>query len=186
MASRTQRTWVWVGSGSWWWTGKPGVLQSMGLQRVRHDWATELNWSEAQLTLTKEMKVSQLCPTLFNPIDCSTPGFPVLHHLPELAQTHVYWVSDAIQPSHPLLSPSSPALNLSRHRGLFKWVSSSHQWPKYWISASTSTLPMNTQDWSPLGWTGKISIHPAVQGTLKSLLQHHSSTASVLLCSAFL
>ena len=61
------------------------------------------------------------------PMDCSTPGFPVHYQLPELAQTHVHWVSDAIQPSHPLSSPSPPAFNLSQHQGLFKWVSSSHQ-----------------------------------------------------------
>ena len=67
------------------------------------------------------------CPTLCNPIDCSTPGFPALHHLPELVQTHAHWVSDVIQPSHPLSSPSPPALNLSQHQGLFKWIGSSHQ-----------------------------------------------------------
>ena len=67
------------------------------------------------------------CLTLCDPMDCSTPCFPVLHHLPELVQTHVHWVSDVIQPSHPLSSPSSPALNLSQHQGLFQWVSSSHQ-----------------------------------------------------------
>ena len=61
------------------------------------------------------------------PMDCSTLGFPVLHHLLELDQTHVHWVGDAIQPSHPLSSPSPPAFNLSQHQGLFKWVSSSHQ-----------------------------------------------------------
>ena len=66
-------------------------------------------------------------PTLCNPMDCSTPGFPVLHHLPEFAQIHVYWVSDAIQPSYPLSSPSPPAFNLSHHQGLFQWVGSSHQ-----------------------------------------------------------
>ena len=71
--------------------------------------------------------VAQSCPALCDPMDCSTPGFPVHHQLPELAQTHVHWVSDAIQPSHPLSSPSSPTLNLSQHQGLFKWVSSSHQ-----------------------------------------------------------
>ena len=60
-------------------------------------------------------------------MDCSTPGFPVLHYLPEFAQTHVHWVGDAIQPSHPLLSPSPSALNLSQHQGLFPWVGSSHQ-----------------------------------------------------------
>ena len=71
--------------------------------------------------------VHQSCPTLGDPMDCSTPGFPVLHHLFELAQTHAHWVSDAIQPSYPLLSPSPPALNLSQHHSLFKWVSSSYQ-----------------------------------------------------------
>ena len=71
--------------------------------------------------------VVQSCPTLCNPIDCSTPGFPVLHHLLELAQTHAHWVSNVIQLSHPLLSPSPPALNLSQHQGLFKWIGSSHQ-----------------------------------------------------------
>ena len=62
-----------------------------------------------------------------DPMDCSTPGFPALHHLPELVQTHVHWVSDAIQPSHPLLSPSPPAFNLFQCQGLYQWVSSSHQ-----------------------------------------------------------
>ena len=71
--------------------------------------------------------VTQLCPALCDPMDCSTPSFPVHHQLPEPTQTHVHWVSDAIQPPHPLLSPSSPALNLSQNQGLFQWVSSSHQ-----------------------------------------------------------
>ena len=70
---------------------------------------------------------SQSCLTLCEPMDCSMPGFPVFHYLLEFAQTHVHWVSDAIQPSHPLSSPSPPALNLSQHQGLFQWVSSSHQ-----------------------------------------------------------
>ena len=70
------------------------------------------------------------CSVMFDPLqprDCSTPGFPVHHQLPEFTQTHVHRIGDAIQPSHPLLSPSPPALNLSQHQGLFKWVSSSHQ-----------------------------------------------------------
>ena len=71
--------------------------------------------------------VTQWCLTLCNPMDCSTPGFPFHHQLPEPAQTHVHWVGDAIQPSHPPSSPSPPALNLSQHQGLFKWVSSLHQ-----------------------------------------------------------
>ena len=66
--------------------------------------------------------VAQLCLTLCSPMDCSMPGIPVLHHLPELAQTYLHWVGDAIQPSHPLLSPSPPAFNLSQHQGLFQWI----------------------------------------------------------------
>ena len=80
------------------------------------------NWSISSFS-----SVAQLCPTLCDPTDCSTPGFLNLHQLLKLAQTHVHWVSDAIQPSLPLLSPSPPAFNLSQHQGLFKWVSSSHQ-----------------------------------------------------------
>ena len=100
--------------------------------------------------------VSQSCPSLWNSVDCSTPGFPVLHHFPELAQTHAHWVSDTIQPSHLLSFRSPPAFNLSRHQGLFQWVGSSHQVAE--VSASASVLPMNIQDWFPLGWTGWISL----------------------------
>ena len=71
--------------------------------------------------------IAQWCPTLCDPVDCSTLGFPVRHQLLEMAQTHVHWVSDAIQPSHPLLSPSPLAFNLSQHQGLFQWVGSSPQ-----------------------------------------------------------
>ena len=70
--------------------------------------------------------VAQLCPTLCNPMNHSAPGLPIHQQLPESTQTHVHWVGDAIQPSHPLSSPSPPALNLSHHQGLFKWVSSFH------------------------------------------------------------
>ena len=99
--------------------------------------------------------VAQLCPTLWDPMDCDTPGLPVHHQLPEFAQIHVHRISDAIQPSHPLSSPS-PAFNLSQHQGLFQWVSSSHQVTKIlWASASASVLPMN--DWFPLGMTDLIS-----------------------------
>ena len=71
--------------------------------------------------------VTQSCLTLCDPMNRSKPGLPVHHQLPEFTQTHVHWVSDAIQPSHPLLSPSPPAFSLSQHQGLFKWVNSSHQ-----------------------------------------------------------
>ena len=71
--------------------------------------------------------VTQLCPTLCNPVKCSMPGFPVLHDLPEFAQTHAHWISDAIQPSHPLSSPSPLALSLFQHQDLFQWIGSSCQ-----------------------------------------------------------
>ena len=71
--------------------------------------------------------VAQSCPTICDPMGCSTPGFPVHHQLPELTQSHVHWVGDAIQSFHPLSSPSPPAFNLSQHQGLFQWVSSLHQ-----------------------------------------------------------
>ena len=117
--------------------------------------------------------VTQSCPTLSNPMD--TPVFFVHHQLPELAQTHIHSVSDAIQPSHPLLFRSPPAFYLSQHRGLFR-VSSSHQMAKVWsftISSSNeySGLISFTMDWLDL---------LAVQGILKSLLQYHNSKASIL------
>ena len=101
--------------------------------------------------------VTQLCPTLYNPMNCSTPGLPVHHQLPEFTQTHIHRVNDAIQPSYPLSSPSPAALNPPQHQGLFKWVSSSHQEAKV-LEFQLQVLPVNTQDWSPLGWTGWISL----------------------------
>ena len=103
--------------------------------------------------------LTQSCLTLCDPMDCSTPGLPVHHQLPELTQTHVHQVGDAIQPSHLLLSPSPPAFNLSQHQGLFQWVGSLYQsGQSIGISASAPVLPMNFQDWFPLGWTGWISL----------------------------
>ena len=116
-------------------------------------------------------------------MDCSMPGFPVYHQLLELNQIHNHQVGDAIQPSHPLLSPPPPTFNLSQHQGLFQSVSSSYQVAKYW-SFSFSISPSNE-------YSGLISFRTdwfdplAVQGTLKSLLQHHSSKVSTLQCSAF-
>ena len=103
--------------------------------------------------------VAQSCPTLCDPMNHSTAGLPAHHQLLEFTQTHVHWVSDAIQPSHPLWSPSPPALNLSQHQGLFKWVSSfAPGGQSTGVSALASFLPKNTQDSSPLGWTGWISL----------------------------
>ena len=88
-----------------------------------------------------------------------TPGFPVHHQLLELTQTHAHWVGDAIQPSHPLSSPSPPAFNLSQHQDLFQWISSLHQVAKVLaFQLQHQSLPMNIQDWFPLGWTGWISL----------------------------
>ena len=108
-------------------------------------------------------------------MDCSMPGLPVHHQLPELAQTHVHWVGDAIQPSHHPSSPSPPPFNLSQHLGLFQWVSSSHQ------MARVLEFQPQHQSFQRTPRTDLL----AVQGTLKSLLQHHSSKASILRCSAF-
>ena len=126
--------------------------------------------------------VAQLCPTLCDPMNQSMPGLPVHHQLLEFTQTHVHWVADAIQPSHPLSSPS-PSFNLAQHQGLFRETTLRMRWPKYW-SFSFSISPSKEHP-------GLISFRMdlldllAVQGTLKSLLQHHSSKASILQCSAF-
>ena len=116
-------------------------------------------------------------------MDCSIPGLPVHHQLPESIQTHVHWVGDTIQPSHPLSSASPPAFNLSQHQGLFKWVSSLHQVAK----VLESQLQHQSFQWTPrtdlfrMDWLDLL----AVQGTLESLLQHYSSKASILWSSAF-
>ena len=102
--------------------------------------------------------VTQSCPTLCDPMDCSTPGLPVHHQLPEPTQIHVHWVGDAIQPSHPLSSPSTSAFNLSQHQVFSKESVLCMRLPKYWSFSFSISLPMNTQDWSPLGWTGWISL----------------------------
>ena len=124
--------------------------------------------------------VAQSCPTLCDPMDCSPPGFPVLHHLLELAQTQVYRVSDAIQP-HPLSSPSPPAFNLAQHQDLFQWVGSSHQVAD--AKASASALPMNIQDWFPLGLTGLISLQSGRLSRVfsKTTVRNKNYTASVFL-----
>ena len=127
--------------------------------------------------------VAQSCPTLSNPMDRSIPGLPVHHQLPELTQTHVHQISDAIQPSHPPLSPSPPAFNLSQHQGLSNELVLLIRWPKYW-NFGFSISPFNE-------YSGLISFRInwldllAVQGTLKSLLHHQSSKASILWHSAF-
>ena len=145
-------------------------------------WPLGLRWPEwrtSWVNKTYEVfklifsSVAQSCPTLCDPVNRSTPGLPVHHQLSEFTQTHVHWVGDAIQPSHPLSSPSPPVPNPSQHQSLSSESTRCMKWPKYW-SFSFSISPSNEHpglisfrmDWLDL---------LAVQGTLKSLLQHHSS-----------
>ena len=109
-------------------------------------------------SLVQFSSVTQSCPTLCDPMNRRTPGLPVHHQLPEFTQTHVHQVTDAIQPSHPLSSPSPPAPNPSQLQSLLNESVLRMRWPKTVVSASASVLPMNTQDWYPLGWTGWISL----------------------------
>ena len=127
--------------------------------------------------------ITQSCPTLYNPTDCSTPGFPVFHHFLEFAQTHIRWVGDAIQPSHPVTPLLLPSIFPSIR--IFSCESAvCIRWPKYW-SFSFSISSSNE-------YSGLISFRIdcfdvfAVQGTLKSLLQHHNLKALILWHSAFL
>ena len=130
--------------------------------------------------LVQFISVAQLCLTLCDPMDCSMPGLPVYDQLPEFTQTHVHWVSDAIQPS---VVPFSSCLQSFPASGSSPESVLHIRWPKYW-SFSFSISPSNQ-------YSGLISFRIdwlhflAVQGTLRSLLQHHSSKASVLWCSAF-
>ena len=127
---------------------------------------------------------TQSCLTVCDPMDCSTPNFPVLHYLLQFTQTYVHWVNGAIQPPHPLSPLLLLALNLSQNQGLFQWVGSLNQMAK--------VLELQLQHSPSNEYSGLISFRIdrfdllAVQGTLKSLLQHHSLKASILWCSAFL
>ena len=127
--------------------------------------------------------VAQSCLTLCDPMDYSTAGFPVHHQFPEPTQTHVHCVDDAIQPSHPLLSPSLPTFNRSQHQGLFQWPGSSHQVAKR-VELQLQISPSN--EYSRLisfriDWFDFL----AIQGTLKNLLQYHHLKASICRHSAF-
>ena len=138
--------------------------------------------SHSRITITFSVQfssVTQLCPTLCDPMNHSMPGLHVRHQLPEFTQTHVHRVSDVIKPSHPLLSPSPPAPNHSQHQGLFQWVNSSRQ--------ITKILELQLQHQSIfMNYLGLISLKIdwfdllAVQRTFKCLLQHHSLKASIL------
>ena len=144
---------------------------------------TKQVWLTYRVNLYQFSSVAQLCPTLCDPMNPSTPGLPVHHQLPEFTQTHVHRVGDAIQPSHPLSSPSPPTPIFPSIRVFSNESALRIRWPKYW-SFSFSISPSNE-------YSGLISFRMdwldflAVQGTFKSLLQHHSSKASILRCSAF-
>ena len=133
--------------------------------------------------LVQFSSVAQSCPTLCNTMNHSTPGRPVHHQLPEFTQTHVHRVGEAIQPCHPLSSPSPPAPNPSQHQGLFQWVNSLHEVVKV-LEFQLSISPFNEHPgliYFMMDWLDLLT----VQETLKSLLQHHSSKASILWRSTF-
>ena len=140
-------------------------------------------FQKSQETSLQFSSVTQSCPTLCDPMNHTMPGLPVHHQLPEFTQTHVHRVSDAIQPSYPLLSPSLPVPNPSQHQSFSNESTLCIRWPKYW-SFGFSISPSND-------YSGLISFRTdwldllAVRGTPKSLLQHHSSKASILHHSAF-
>ena len=180
---------TWVRSLSWedpWRTERlptpvfwPGEFRGLvhRLQRVRHDWAT-FTCGSVQFS-----SVAQPYPTLCDRMDCSIPGFPVYYQLLEFTQTLGHWVSDAIQQSHPLSSPSPPPSIFPCIRVFSKESVIRIRWPKYW-SFSSNISPSSE-------YSGLISFRMdyldllGLQGTLKSLLQHHSSKASILQCSIF-
>ena len=157
---------------------EPPKIKSATISTVSPPICTEVMGMDAMILVFWMLSfqfssVTQSCATLCYHMDCSTPGFPVRHQHPELAQTHVHRAGDAIQPSHPLPSPSSHDFNLSQHGDLFQWVSFfCIRWPEY-QSFNFSISPSN--DYSGLisfriDWLDLL----AVQGTFKSLLQYHS------------
>ena len=151
-----------------------------GLEKVSSHFSPKKRQCQRML---KFSSVAQSCLTLCDPMNRSVPGLPVHHQLPEFIQTRVHWVSDAIQPSLPLSSPSPPAPNPSQHQIFSNDSTLRMRWPKYWSFSfsiiSSKEIPgliSFRMDWLDL---------LAVQGTLKSLLQHHSSKASILQSLAF-
>ena len=147
-----------------------------------HSFASTFLWVIHYSVQFSRVQFRQSCPAFCDPMNRSTPGLSVHHQLREFTQTHVHRVDDAIQPSHPLSSPSPPAPNPSQHHSLFQWVNSSHEVAKA-LEFRFSISPSNEHP-------GLISFRMdwldvlAVQGTLKSLLQHRSLKASILWCSA--
>ena len=166
--------------GGWWsltitaWSD----ISHCGSRWEEHEW----NKDNSTSLLQRFSSVTQSCPTICNPMDCSIPGLLVHHQLPGFAQTHAHWVSDAIQPSHPLSSPSPPAFNLSQHQGLFQWVNSSHQV----VKVLELQLQHQSFQWifrTDLGWTGWISFQS--KGLSKVFSNTTVQKATILQRSAF-
>ena len=135
-------------------------MKGLEQRKIQHRTGAKVGWVQTSVDWIEERQfssVAQSCPTLCDPTDWSMPGFTVHHQLLELTQTHVHWVGDPIQPSHPLSSPSPSAFDLSQHQGLFQWVSSLHQVAKV-LGASASVLSMNIQDRFPLRLTDLMSL----------------------------
>ena len=151
----------------------------MQILKLKNFWKKTQDKISVTLASVQSLNRVRLCDLM----NCSTPGLPVHHQLPESTQIHVHWVSGAIQPSHPLSYPSPPAFNLSQHQGLSNESALRIRWPKDW----SFSFNISSSNEHP----GLISFRMdcldllAVQGTLKSLLQHHSSKASIRRCSAF-
>ena len=150
----------------------PASADISNTRALTPDWPTQHSLVSELFQLSS---VAQSCPTLCDPMNCSTLGLPVHHQLPEFTQTHVHRVGDAIQPSHPLSAPSPPAPNPSKHQSLFQSVNSLHEVAKHSFQGNPR---------ADLLQNGLVDLL-AVQGTLQHLLQHHSSKASVLRRSAF-
>ena len=133
-----------------------------------------------KVSMVQFSSVTQSCPVLCNPMDCSTPDFPVYHQLRELAQTHVHWFGDDIQPSQPLWSPSPSVFNLSQPQCLFQSQFFASDSQSTGASASSSVFPMNIPDWFSLRLAGLISL---LSKGLSRVFSNHSSKASILWCS---
>ena len=139
------------------WTQEPGGLLSVGSHRVGHDWSDLAAAAYLKLLLSPCCSVTKSYLILCDPMDCSMPYFPLFYHLLEFAQSHVHWVSDAIQLSHLLSAPSPPAFNLPQQKVFFP-VSRLFTSGDQRIETSASVLPMNIQDWFLLGLTGLLSL----------------------------
>ena len=122
------------------WGARTVRVKSCQRERISRKARMEVGWRNGIQVEIQFSSVTQLCPTLCDPMDGSTPGFPVLHCHLEFTENHVHQVGDAIQPSQPLSSPSPPTLNISQHQGLLI------RWPKYWVSSSVLVLLMNIRN----------------------------------------